>query len=141
MSASIKPKPKSDSKRPITIHLPEADSPSHVHNRTDAWRLTRSVKAPGAEIIAVLAGDEHVLKAFASGRAELVQAMIEDAYPFVCLIDLLESNSVWVFTHHDACDAVRRSIRKSLADRSGLVLLDVSETLSPLAFATDGAHS
>ena len=141
MSTNIKPKPKSGPKRPITIHLPEADTPIHVHTRADAWRLTQSVNAPAAEVIAVLAGDEYELRAFATGCSELVQAMIEDAYPFVCLIDLLESNAVWVFAPDAACDAIRRSIRESLAERSGVISLDVSDISSPLACVSDGAHS
>ena len=117
---------KQEAKRLITIHLPEADCGIKIHTRTQAQNLLPTVNAPGAELIAVFADEDRELRAFATGHADLVQAMIEDAYPFVCLIDLLEAYAVWVFTTPDACDSVRRSVRENLAQRSGVVELDVA---------------
>lgn len=112
--------------RPITIHLPPAGTDVDVKSRADARRLARTVAPPPTELIAVLASTEHELRALATGGSELVQAISNDGYPFVCLVDLLEVRSVWIFTRSDACDAIRHSLCETLGDRSKEIELDVS---------------
>ncbi len=124
-SSSSKPS-KRELKRPITIHLPESDTGISVNTRSEARCLSHTANAPGAQLIAVLAGEDRELRAFATGHEDLIQAMIEDAYPFVCLIDLLEAQAVWIFVPADDCDAVRRSLRNALEQRSGVIELDVT---------------
>ncbi|HCB37005.1 MAG TPA: hypothetical protein DEP66_01995 [Acidimicrobiaceae bacterium] len=113
-------------RRLITIHLPALDSAVTIDSRDAARRLVPTVDAPDAALVAVLAGADRELRAFASGGCDLVVAMIENGYPFVCLVDLLEIRWVWVFAPAHAVDLVRASLRKASPESESDFGVDVS---------------